>query len=88
MNTIVNASSKRNETLAKLKGDAKKSARSYLSEIKDELKKVSWPLKDELLTCTKVVIGATFVLGLGIYGADLVIKGVLDGIGSIARLVG
>ena len=68
-------------------GAKKKSAKSYVAEIKDDLKKVSWPLQDELKFCTKVVIGATFVLGIGIYIIDLFLKGTLDGVMLISKVM-
>jgi preprotein translocase subunit SecE len=60
---------------------------SYFREVQNELKKVTWTSKQELFYSTKAVILATFVFGFAIYFADLGIRGVLDGIGSIARLV-
>jgi preprotein translocase subunit SecE len=56
----------------------KKRVFHYIQELKEELKKVSWTTKDELKLSTKVVIGATFFFGMGIYLFDLLIKGVLD----------
>jgi preprotein translocase SecE subunit len=51
---------------------------AYIQELKAELGKVSWTTKEELKFSTKAVIMATFVLGLGIYLVDLLIKGCLD----------
>lgn len=50
----------------------------YIQELKDELRKVSWTTKEELKFSTKAVIGTTFVLGLGIYLVDLIVKRSLD----------
>lgn len=61
---------------------------SYLREVQAELKKVTWTTKDELKKNTKVVLLSTFVFGLSIYLADLVIRGALDFIGYLVRLVG
>lgn len=66
---------------------SKRQAFSYVQELKEELKKVTWTTKAELVTCTKIVIGATFVFGLGIYIADLLIKGVLDGFAGLVHMV-
>ena len=67
---------------------SKKRLRSgYVRELKEELKKVTWTSKDELIGFTKIVVGATFFLGLGIYGVDLLIKGVLNGFGTLVRLI-
>jgi preprotein translocase subunit SecE len=65
----------------------KKPAFSYVQELKEELKNVSWTAKGELQLATKVVVGATFLFGLGIYLFDLVIKGTLDFIALLARYV-
>jgi|CXWL01.1.fsa_nt_gi preprotein translocase subunit SecE len=65
----------------------KQSRAGYVRELKEELKKVTWTTKDELAFCTKVVVGATFVFGIGIYLIDLVIKGVLNGFGSFVHLI-
>ncbi len=59
----------------------------FIEDLKDELKKVSWTTKDELLLSTKVVVLATFLFGMGIYVFDLVIKGALDLVSLIARFI-
>lgn len=51
---------------------------TWVSGLKEELKKVSWTTKSELIFCTKIVLGSTLLFGLGIYLIDLVIKGVLE----------
>ena len=60
---------------------------SYFREVQNELKKVTWTSRKELFSSTKAVILTTFIFGFAIYIADLGIRGVLDGIGSIARLI-
>ncbi len=59
----------------------------FLQQVKDELKKVTWTSKKELFLCTKIVVGVTVVFGMGIYVADLGIKGALGLIGSFVRLI-
>ena len=44
----------------------KKRVFNAIQELKEELKKVSWTTKEELKLSTKIVIGATFLFGLGI----------------------
>lgn len=56
----------------------KRRAFTFIQDLKEELKKVSWTTLDELKFSTKMVVGTTFFLGLGIYLVDLVIKGCLD----------
>jgi len=65
----------------------KRSGESALQGLKSELRKVSWTSKAELKVCTKIVVGVTFLFGMGIYGVDLLIKGFLEGIHVITRLV-
>lgn len=72
-----------------LTSSAKKEKKvTFFREVQQELKKVTWTSKEELKMCTKVVIGSTFTFGLGIYVVDLIIRGALNGIGQIARLIG
>lgn len=59
----------------------------FIRELKEELKKVSWTTKEELFFFTKIVVGATFILGFGIYIVDLCIKGFLDIIAAAARWI-
>lgn len=60
---------------------------SYFREVQNELKKVTWTTKEELIFSTKAVIIATFVFGFSIYLADLAIRGGLDMISYVARLI-
>lgn len=60
---------------------------SFFQDMKEEMRKVSWTTKEELRTCTKIVVGAVFVLGFGIYIVDLIIRYVLIGIGSLIHLI-
>jgi preprotein translocase subunit SecE len=59
----------------------------FIRELKEELKKVTWTSKAELIFFTKMVIGTTFLFGLGIYLIDLCIKGGLDIISMIVRFI-
>lgn len=51
---------------------------TFIGDLKEELKKVSWTTKTELLSATKVVVISTFAFGIGIYLVDLGVKGVLE----------
>ena len=44
--------------------------RQYLREVRQELKKVAWPSRQELTTYTVVVFSVTTVLTLVIFGMD------------------
>lgn len=60
---------------------------SYFREVQNELKKVTWTSKEELILCTKAVILATLAFGLAIYFVDLAIRGTLELAGSVFRLI-
>ena len=66
---------------------AERKKSSYFRDVKDELRKVTWTSKAELIFCTKAVIIATFVFGLTIYAVDLGIRGLIDLAGSVVRMV-
>lgn len=60
---------------------------SYFREVQNELKKVTWTSKEELIFCTKAVIIATFVFGFAIYLIDLTIRSGLDLAGVFVRIM-
>jgi len=60
---------------------------SYFSEIKQEMTKVTWTTKEELVLLTKIVIGSVFVFALGIYFTDIVIRSALQTISFLARII-
>ena len=45
--------------------------RTFFSEVKSELKKVTWPSKQEVYSTTVVVILTTVFFGFYLYGLDL-----------------
>lgn len=65
----------------------KKQASSFIKGLKEELKKVSWTTKAELIFCTKVVIWSTVIFGIGIYLMDLMIKGALELIKMVMHFI-
>ena len=65
-----------------------KSKKPYLRAVQEELQKIKWTTKEELILYTKVVIGATFAFGFAIYFADLVISKSLNFLQFIVRLIG
>ena len=60
---------------------------SYFREVQNELKRVTWTSKEELILCTKVVIVSTLLFGLAIYVVDLGIRGVLDLADAFVRML-
>ena len=65
----------------------KKRKLSYFREVQQELKKVTWTSKEELIFCTKAVIIATFVFGFAIYFIDVAIHGALNLAGALVRMI-
>jgi len=51
--------------------------KSYLQDVLIELKKVSWPRREQAIKMTAVVIGASLLVGLYIGGLDLLFTSVL-----------
>ncbi len=56
----------------------KKKTFSFIKDMKEELRKVTWTTRAELLMCTKIVVWSTIIFGLGIYVMDLLIKNALE----------
>lgn len=51
-----------------------KKAQEFIGEVKAELQKISWTSPEELKAYTKIVVGGTFLFGMGIYILDLIIQ--------------
>jgi preprotein translocase subunit SecE len=49
----------------------------FLKEVRDELKKVVWPTRDEIIRLTAVVIIVSLIVGLYLGGIDLVLTKIL-----------
>jgi preprotein translocase SecE subunit len=66
---------------------SEKKKTSFFREVQNELKKVTWTTKEELIFSTKTVILSTIVVGFAIYGFDLVVRGVFQGVGNLFRMI-
>ncbi len=51
--------------------------KQYLAETRAEVKKVTWPTREELKDSTRVVILATVVITIFIGGVDLILNRVM-----------
>lgn len=49
----------------------------FIGDVKEEFHRISWTSPDELRLHTKMVVGATFICGMGIYLVDLCIQSTL-----------
>lgn len=61
--------------------------KAFVGDIKTEIRRVSWTSPEELMAYTKIVIGTTFAMGMGIYVVDLVIQGFLTSLATIIRMI-
>jgi len=55
----------------------------FLKEVRAEMKKVTWPSKNEVYNTTLVVIIATFFFGFYLYFMDIIFSWVITGIRSL-----
>jgi preprotein translocase subunit SecE len=58
----------------------------FLSAVRDEMHRVTWPSKPELIKATRMIVIFSIILGLAIGLMDLLLQVVLvDGISALAR---
>ncbi len=50
---------------------------NFLKQVKQELKKVTWPSKEEAIKYTTIVIGSSFVIALLLGGFDWIFSQLL-----------
>lgn len=62
-------------------------AGEFIGEVKGELKRIHWTSKEELKVYTRIVVIATFMLGMSIYVVDLLLRSSLAGLSAIMRLI-
>ncbi len=55
----------------------------FLKEVRAEMKKVTWPSKNEVYNTTLVVIIATFFFGFYLYFMDIIFSWIITGIRSL-----
>lgn len=52
--------------------------KAYLEDVVKEMRKVSWPTRNETVANTSITLLATLIISLFIFGADQVISTVLE----------
>lgn len=50
----------------------------FLKEVREELKKVVWPTRDEIIRLTAIVIIVSLIVGLFLGGADLLLTKMME----------
>ena len=53
-------------------------ARTFLVEVRNELKRVSWPSRKEVYATTFVVILTSVFFGVYLWGVDLALSAIMD----------
>ncbi len=74
--------------IAHNKGSLLRQGFDVIEDVKTELKRVTWTSKEELQVYTKIVVGATFTVGMLVYTTDIVIKTALETINFVLRAFG
>ena len=54
--------------------------RTFLAEVQAEMKKVTFPSRDEVIAASIMVVIASFIFGIVLYAADIVIVKTYNGI--------
>ena len=65
-----------------------KRAQQFVTEVKDEIQKINWTSREELMTYTQIVVVATFLFGMVIYLLDLCIQAALASLHWIVSAIG
>ena len=61
--------------------------KNYYHEVVIEMKKVSWPTRQEVINTTIVVILAVFFFGFFLFGTDIVLSYLIQGIEWVAKKI-
>ena len=60
--------------------------REFLEAVRAEMRKVSWPSREELIKATRMIVILSLVLGLAIGLIDWILQKILvDGVAALAR---
>ena len=60
--------------------------RQFLVGVRDEMKKVTWPTRDELVKATRMIVMLSIALGITIGLMDYVLQAILvNGVARLAR---
>lgn len=61
--------------------------KNYYHEVVVEMKKVAWPTRQEVINTTIVVIVAVFFFGFFLFGTDIALTYLIQGIEWLARKI-
>lgn len=54
------------------------SIKKFVADVQSEMKKVTWPTREQLVESTNVVIGVTLVITAIVFVIDFGLKNILD----------
>ena len=57
----------------------------YLTEVKGELKKVTWPSKNDLIRTTVAVLVSSFIFGVFLFIVDMIFSRIINDIIGIFK---
>lgn len=77
----------KSKTKSQAKSGFLKRTIDFVGEVKLEIQRITWTSKAELAVYTKIVLAATFLLGLGIYLVDLFIRSLLASLSQIVQWI-
>ena len=59
---------------------------AFLTSVREELRKVTWPTRPELIKATRMIVVLSVILGIAIGLLDWILQKILvDGIAALAR---
>jgi preprotein translocase SecE subunit len=59
------------------------SPRDFLSEVVEQVKKVTWPDRAQLQNSTGIIVAFMLAMALTIFGIDAVVRTVLDAVSNL-----
>lgn len=59
------------------------SPKDFVSEVVEQVKKVTWPDRAQLQSSTGIIVGFMLAMGAIIFGIDTVVRTVLDAVSSL-----
>jgi len=61
------------------------SARDFFVDVKEQVQKITWPDQAQLKSSTGVILAFVAMVAVLIFGMDLVVRSVLELVGSLFR---
>ncbi|HEX8362488.1 MAG TPA: preprotein translocase subunit SecE [Longimicrobium sp.] len=59
------------------------SARDFFVDVKEQVQKITWPDQEQLKSSTGIIVAFVAIVAMTIFGMDLVVRTVLELVGSL-----